>query len=169
MATTYECIATTTLSSAVLNFTFSSIPQTYTDLVLIINGGASAGTFAWLNTSSNISGNNLFSDTMLYGNGSSAISAKRISQDESAFTPIGEGEVNNSLNWNAIVHFLNYSNTTTYKTFISRTGRAGSSTTATAGLRRDTSAINTLQIDLAGANTWNIGTTFSLYGIKAAA
>lgn len=168
MSKTYDCIATTTLSSAVLNVTFSSIPQTYTNLVAVINGGASTQTFAWVNTGGNISGSGLFSDTRVYGTGTDIVSLRRSGQDECVITPVGESEVNNSLNWHAILYVFSYSNTTTFKTFLSRTGRAASSTTTTVGLRRDTSAINTLQFDLSSTNTWNIGTTFSLYGIKAA-
>jgi len=35
---TYTPIASVTLSSAQASVTFSSIPQTYTDLVLVVNG-----------------------------------------------------------------------------------------------------------------------------------
>lgn len=167
MTATYDCIATVAVTSATLNVTFSSIPQTFTDLVAVINGGASAGTFAWINTGANISGSGLFSDTILYASTTAAVSQRRSGQDESVYTPPGENEVDNSLNWNAVINFMNYSNTTTFKSIITRSGRAGSSTTIGALLRRDTSAINTIQFDLASTNTWNVGTTFSLYGIKA--
>jgi hypothetical protein len=36
MATTYEAIQTTTLGSAAALITFSSIPATYTDLILVL-------------------------------------------------------------------------------------------------------------------------------------
>jgi len=45
MAGTYEKIATTTLSSNQGTVTFSSIPQTYTDLRVIIKGGIVDGGF----------------------------------------------------------------------------------------------------------------------------
>ena len=39
MAITYEPIATETASGSVSSITFSSISGTYTDLVIIVNGG----------------------------------------------------------------------------------------------------------------------------------
>jgi len=41
---TYTPIATQTLSSAVTSVTFSSIPQTYTDLILVMNVTNSSAT-----------------------------------------------------------------------------------------------------------------------------
>jgi len=165
MATTYEPIATTTLGSAQSNVTFSSIPGTYTDLVAVINASASTTAQAWFNT--NVSGSNLFSDTRLSGDGSSATSARRSSQDESVMTLAGEvGTTAHS--FTAIIHFMNYANTTTYKTIIWRTGDAGGSTTAGVGLRRDTSAINSITFDLSSTPTYSAGSTFTLYGIASA-
>jgi len=38
MPATYDCIATTTLTSTASSVVFSSIPQTYTDLVVVFVG-----------------------------------------------------------------------------------------------------------------------------------
>ena len=77
-AQTYTPIATTTLASNTASYTFSSIPQTYTDLILEATGATdyTAGT-SWPfyiqvgNGLVDIGSN--YSDTMLYGNGSSAL------------------------------------------------------------------------------------------------
>ena len=42
MASTYEPIATTVISGSPTSYTFSLIPQTFTDLVLIFNGKSNA-------------------------------------------------------------------------------------------------------------------------------
>jgi len=164
MPTTYEPIATTTLSSAQTYVQFSNIPQTYTDLVAVINASASGATGAWWN--SNTSGSALYSDTRLSGDGSSASSTRRSGQDEAIFT--AGSEVGTTFSFVATLHFMNYANTTTFKTVLSRSGSAGASTTAGVLLRRDTSAITTIYFDLVGTGTYSIGSTFTLYGIKAA-
>ena len=165
MATTYSPIATTTLGSAQSSVTFSSISGSYTDLVAVINASASGATAAWFST--NASGASLFSDTRLSGNGSSATSTRRSGQDEAIFTD--SSEVGTTFSFVAVLNFMNYSNATTFKTVVSRSGSAGASTTAAVCLRRDTSAINSITFDLVGAGTYSSGSTFTLYGIKSSA
>lgn len=70
MATTYEPIATTTISGAT-SVTFNSIPATYTDLRLIINAYVSSGSGS-LSLTFNNNSSALYSQTTLYGSGSSA-------------------------------------------------------------------------------------------------
>ena len=62
----------------------------------------------------------------------------------------------------------NYSNTTTYKTWLSRSNIPADFVGALVGLWRSTSAITTIQFLTTTADTFAIGTTFTLYGIKAA-
>ena len=61
----------------------------------------------------------------------------------------------------------NYANTTTYKTMISRASDATQNAIAYVGLWRSTSAINSITLSVS-AGTFAIGSTFTLYGIKAA-
>ena len=68
---------------------------------------------------------------------------------------------------NAIVQFQNYSNTTTYKTVLSRGNNASNLVEAFVGLWRSTSAITAIDIKTQSGN-FSIGSTFTLYGIKAA-
>lgn len=71
MTATYESIETTTLGSAAANITFSSIPSTYTDLVVVYTlkaETASADIYMRFNSDS---GSN-YSNTILWGNGTSA-------------------------------------------------------------------------------------------------
>ena len=79
--TTYEPIETQTLSSAAGSVTFTSIPQTYTDLVLVVNGrkDSSVSVDAFY-CRINGDGSSNYSWTSVAGDGSSAYS-ERTSND----------------------------------------------------------------------------------------
>lgn len=166
MATTYEPIATTTLSSAQSSVTFSSISGSYTDLVLVISarmtaGGGASAIQAQFNSDT---GSN-YSFTLLNGDGSSATSARSSNQTQAA---IGLG-TDAAGEWSSnIVQIMNYSNSTTYKTVLARAGIAGDRVRAIVSLWRSTSAITSITIINNGATTFVSGSTFTLYGIKAA-
>ncbi len=163
---TYSPIASQTLSSAAASVTFSSIPQGYTDLVVVMNGGTTANdSFANLTFNSD-SGSN-YSVTILYGTGSAAGSSRYSNQ---ARIFLGYIAAWNSTNqFNSILQINNYSNTTTFKTALFRAnspaGTAYPGTEASVGLWRSTSAISTITIE-ANTTTFIAGTTFSLYGIQ---
>jgi hypothetical protein len=164
MAKTYEPIATTTLGSAAASYTFSSIPSTYTDLRLVINGlqtGTSGNPYITLNSDT---GTN-YSITVLSGNGTTATSSRSTS---AAFIYCGiTAEVRNTMIFMSTTDLMNYSNTTTNKTVITRAANASFGTDAIVGLWRNTAAITSITVDLDAGN-WNTGSTFTLYGIKAA-
>ena len=164
MPATYEPIATTTLGSSAASYTFSSIPSTYTDLRLVINGlqtGTSGNPYITLNSDT---GTN-YSITVLSGNGTNATSARSSS---AAFIYCGiKAEVRNTMIFMSTTDLMNYSNTTTNKTVITRAANASFGTDAIVGLWRNTAAITSITVDLDAGN-WNTGSTFTLYGIKAA-
>lgn len=160
MASTYEKIATTTLGSATSTVTFSSISGSYTDLVLIGNGSASAGVTLGVRFNSD-TGNN-YSNTNMYGSGTAAISGRDTNVNQAYYTnwyTTYDGTIN--------MNIQNYSNTTTYKTAIVKGGNAGNYTWASALLWRSTSAITSVTL-LADGTTFSSGSTFTLYGILKA-
>ena len=163
MPATYEPIATTT-STGTTTITMSSIPSTYTDLVLIISGQINGNVYYKINgdTSSN------FSQTVVLGNGSSAISARQSNRSDGIYLGDNISSPMATDSSNAIIQFMNYSNTTTNKTSIFRVNNASAGTQAGVGLWRSTSAINQVSITSSSANGILNGTTFTLYGIKAA-
>jgi len=168
-ANTYVSIATQTLGSAAASVTFSSIPSTYTDLVLV---SFSRSTIASLgnNLYGRLNGDtaNNYSFTDLIGDGTSA-TADRASTFGYAF--LGQTIGNNSASglFNiSICNFQNYANTTTYKTMLGRSNAADNTTQGFVSLWRSTAAINQIVIYPAGANNLNTGSTFTLYGILAA-
>jgi hypothetical protein len=151
---TYQAIATTTLGSAAASYTFSSIPSIYTDLILVlsVDGGGNIR----VGNGSVDSGTN-YSDTSLFADGTSAGSLRRTGRDH----------FDDMIQRFSTIHFQNYSNTTTYKTVLARQNNAGAEIDAVVGLWRSTSAINTIYIYAGGAN-FAAGSTFTIYGIKAA-
>lgn len=161
MAATYEPIATTTLSSTAANYTFTSIPQTYTDLVLVCNFPSSGFNFSTQVGNGSIDTGTNYSVTRLYGTGTSA--ASNSYANDVYFT----GNITAGAGSNAIIQINNYSNTTTYKTSLTRFNDAGAIVFAIVGLWRSTSAINQLRV-FASSGSLASGTSLTLYGIKAA-
>ena len=165
MPATYENIATTTLGSAQNSVSFTSISSSFTDLVLIIAGeiGTTGSPILRFN---NDSGTN-YSTTQLRGNGSAAAS-ERLSNFASAVIGGVDATYAGTGLFNIIVHIQNYSNTTTNKTALSRASNPGLQAAATVSLWRNTAAITRVDALVSSTGTWSAGTSFTLYGIKAA-
>ena len=162
---TYTPIATTTLSSSTSSYTFSSIPSTYTDLVLIVRGKMVSGAYDTALRFNGDTGTN-YSRTILTGTGSAASSGRGTSQNVMYID--GNGVKDTTFNSNDIIHIMNYSNSTTYKTAISRSNNAGTGVDANVGLWRNTAAITSITILAMSSGTWDTGSTFTLYGIASA-
>jgi hypothetical protein len=168
MPATYEPIATTTLASAVTSYTFTSIPSSYTDLVLVANGQVSsnANMYLQMGNGSIDTGSN-YSDTRLIAEGVGSPSSSRASNatyirlDGYAFWRTSYSAMN-------IIQFQNYSNTSTNKTVLIRSGNGDGGVDAIVGLWRSTSAINQIKLGAIGGANLSSGTTLTLYGIKAA-
>ena len=165
MPATYTPLATQTLGANAASVTFSSISQSYTDLVLVQNSGqVTADTFSAVRVgaSNTIDTGSNYSDTALKGDGTTAGSYQNANA-----TRILNGNSNSSTISDTIVlQFLNYSNTTTYKTVLGRANIPGFSVVASVSLWRNTAAINTIQL-FGGSNLLS-GSSFTLYGIAAA-
>lgn len=166
MPTTYEPIATTTLSSAAASITFSSIPATYTDLRLVFVGQLNTGSANLTLRFNGDTGTN-YSNTNLGGDGSTAQSVRQ--------TSTSRGYINSITSINATslmlqeCDIMNYAGSTN-KTTISKgsadkNGSGG--TEVNVMLWRNTSAITSVQV-LPDGNSLNTGTTATLYGIKNA-
>lgn len=162
---TYEKIEAKTLGTATSSVTFTSIPSTYTDLVMIINGSIASGNPSiWIRMNSD-SGSN-YSFTRVTGNGSAAASSRESTQTK-GFIASAFG-MTTTYETNIIMQVMNYSNATTYKTTLSRANTPSLGTEASVNLWRSTSAINAIEILNSSATNFTVGSTFTLYGIKAA-
>lgn len=151
-------IATTTLGSAAASYTFSSIPGTYTDLILVASTQNASGADNFLLNFNGDTGSN-YSVTRLNGNGTSAGTNRATNQ-----TVLQCGDVYSTRS-TTIVHIMNYSNTTNYKTTITRQNNATNLVAANVNLWRSTSAITSILISTSSYN-FSAGTTFTLYGIN---
>jgi hypothetical protein len=172
---TYVALATQVLTSAQQSITFSSIPVTYTDLRIVVANAKATNTarnvFIRVGNGSVDTGSN-YSYTNL---GARALSSTPFSVRESSQT-------SGKLSWYtamttaqaqmSLIDVMNYSNTTTFKTMLCSTRVAEGDGTYSgvedlATLWRSTSAINTISIFTDIADTFQAGTTFTIYGIAA--
>jgi len=168
MTATYEKIATTTLSSTQSTVTFSSISGAYTDLVFVINpiANTASNSYPYVRFNSDSSSN--YSRTFMRGTGSAA-SGDKASNETLAYL-IGGNVIQTDSTFNGIIHINNYSNTTTRKSFLSRTNVAtgtNASVELLVGLWKNTAAITSIAITC-GDNSFVSGSTFTLYGILKA-
>ena len=147
---TYIPLATTTLASSTATVTFSSIPSSYRDLVIVIDGSAASAGATFLNF--NADSSNL-SYVRMYGTGSST---------GSDTSRIGMWTAQS----NIVFQIMDYSATDKHKTYLARANAAGNQVAALASRWASTSAITSILIDHSTSN-FDASTTFSLYGIEA--
>ena len=162
MAITYEPIATTTLGTAAATVTFSTISGAYTDLILVADFAVSGGGDNLVRFNSDTGSN--YSVTLLAGTGSVAASGRSSSQ-----TSYNPNYLSDQTSQRIIItHQLqNYSNSTTYKTLLTRLNNASRQTMVSVGLWRNTAAITSIDL-LRTAGNYTSGSTFTLYGIASA-
>jgi len=160
---TYVALATNTLGSNTASITFSSISSVYTDLVLVINGEAVDGNnnlSLRVGNGSIDTGSN-YSYTRLYGYSGTSGSGQGTSVAKG-------GQLGWGTNQSTVIYqFMNYSNTTTYKTMLGRNADTAIADTGVT-LWRSTAAINTITVFMDSAGNLKSGTICSLYGIAAA-
>lgn len=163
---TYEPIATTTLTSAQTGITFTGISSVYTDLILVlrlISLGGAALRYQVGNGSIDSGAN--YSATFLTGSGSAASSDRTSNAN---FVNVLRLTGTGTSPATHIFQFQNYSNTTTYKTVLGRTSQSQYEVGANVALWRSTSAINQIYVFESTSSNMNTGTTATLYGIAAA-
>jgi hypothetical protein len=161
---TYEPIATYTVTgSSITTYTFSSIPSTYTDIIMVTSiKAATTDTNQWMRFNSD-SGTN-YGSTNLYGTGTSALSTRQSDQDK--INSVLSGYAVTTQNVLGIYHLLDYANTTTYKTMLSRFNNSGVVAQSEISTWRSFSAINSITI-FTTPDAFAVGSTITLYGLAA--
>jgi hypothetical protein len=157
---TYTPLANVTLGTAATSVTFSSIPATYRDLILIITAQRT-GTPVNVGMRFNGDSGSNYSSVYMTGTGSSSVSATVSSTNfQLDLYPYPPSSGFN----NYIVQMMDYSATDKHKPILVRVNDAGNATEASAGRWASTAAVNSLALTLSNFNT---GSTFSLYGVIA--
>ena len=173
MANTYELLSSNTLSSSASSVTFSSIPQTYTDLVLRMStrDATNGATYGSALITINGSSASVYSYQRLLLTGPSTVSSTAVSGGNSSFSisPIGNGSTapTNSFGF-CEIYIANYKSTSTV--YLSTTSFASGGTsvvspTLTNGSWGGAAAITSITIASNGG-TFATASSFNLYGIN---
>jgi len=170
MASTYTLISSNVLSGSAASVTFSSIPSTYTDLVLRVSLRTdTSASFVQTNLTFNSDSSAIYSATYLYGTGSAASStnytadtyAREVYYDGANATSntFGSGEI----------YIPNYTSTTS-KSFsafgVEEDNNSAARIGVEAQLYRNTSAISSITWAATSGQNFVSGSSFYLYGIK---
>ena len=159
---TYDLIASNVLGSSAASVTFSSIPATYRDLIVVCTITGSGGNGWFLLTFNSDTGSN-YSRVNASGNGSTTASNTNTGTSIDIGYMGGFGTTNPCT---TIIQALDYSATNKHKTCLIRQDNASQATEMAAGRWASTSAINSLTLTTA-VQQFASGSTFYLYGISA--
>jgi hypothetical protein len=171
MPATYEPIQTYTVTGSPLNgetgVTFTNIPQTYTDLVVIQNiATTSLPAIVCMRVGFNsLDTNVLYSQTVWSGSGGGASGAENnnnsLWRSTGAHIGTGRGLYRTQI--------MSYSSASVFKMAIDHFDSYGYGALDNCiNLYRNAGAINQVKCFLDRAEFYTIGSTFTLYGIKAA-
>lgn len=165
MTVTYDSIATATLGSAG-TFTFSSIPSTFTDLRVVVIGSVTTGSDRLIVYFNNDTASN-YSSTNLRGDGTAAASG---SLANVAGISVSTQNMYTTTPGMTTIDIFSYANTSINKTALvtsSNDANGSGFVHNTVGMRRNTEAINRVDVRLALGGSFSIGSTATIYGIKA--
>jgi len=172
MANTLELISSTTLGSAQSSIGFTSIPGTYTDLLLVISARVTRGTtFATLSMTFNGSTTG-YSRTNLTGDGSSASSGSNTGLSAIASMEVPAANATTSTFGNHSIYIANYASSANKSVSIDAVSETNASTAyvnLVAGLWANSAAITSISFNEpnGGSNIAQYSTAY-LYGVKNA-
>ncbi len=171
MPNTYTLIASNVLSSTTATVTFSSIPQTYTDLVLRISartGRTDPDIVLLTFNSDSASSGTTYSDTQLFAT-STTPGSSRNSNAPTVYGARIDGANETANTFSSTEFYIPNYTASVNKSFSSISVYENNSTTvfglfANANLWRNTAAVT--QINMTAVSSYVAGSSFYLYGIK---
>lgn len=159
---TYTPLANITLANSTnASVTFSSIPATYRDLVVIVNAIASVSNIQARFRLNGDTGTN-YSYVRMSGNGTTATSVGITALSLGQLSAIAAATTTGALQIK--MDILDYTQTNKHKTIISRADQPANATEAFSNRWASTAAVTSVTI-LTNSGNWAIGSTFALYGI----
>jgi hypothetical protein len=167
MANTFELIASTALTSSQANLDFTSIPSTYTDLVIKISARLDNTSTAYSTIQFN--GSSASFSSRSFGGGGTGSAYTGTTPSNTAFDSNSTNSTASTF-CNAEIYIPNYAGST-YKSFSSDSVTENNGTVAyadlIAGLWSNTAAINRVTLVPPSGN-YGIYTSAYLYGVKNA-
>jgi hypothetical protein len=154
---TYTALATVTLGTAAASVTFSSIPATYRDLILVFRGTLTTATLNEVELRINGDTGSNYTRLVAFGDGSSTGSITDV------FNSYRFSYGNNTHPFTSILQLMDYSATDKHKTIITRDGQANRAIVMGAARWANTAALTSLSVFC--AQNFAAGTTLNLYGI----
>jgi hypothetical protein len=180
MPNTYTELRKTTVGTATSSVTLDLTGISgYTDLIVVASLRADTVTFNNMNypliTYNGDTGTN-YSITQIferYYGSQQTLSDRASNGNNMNMGPVATTSFGSGIFSNYILQVLNYSNTTTYKTCLSRISTGGNLTdmqgsTASVGLWRNTNAITSITFTASSSGNFVAGCTLSVYGIANA-
>jgi hypothetical protein len=161
---TYTALANITLGSTASSVTFSSIPATYRDLVVVVRGAMSGNASILMRFNGDSGSNypNVFMRGQSSGTQSNTYTPTYVAL---AISAVGTGN-----EFTAIAQVMDYSATDKHKTTLNRSGYTndiGSSVVEATAVRwANTAAITSIAITTS-TSTFGAGSTFALYAIAS--
>jgi hypothetical protein len=165
MATTYQIIASVTVGAGgTANITFTSIPATYTDLVILYSTRAESSGTSWINITLGSGGT--YSKRYLYGNGAGSVNSGTgvfaINQEQGyTANTYSNGEM-------YIPNYLSSATKFVMADSVSERDSAGGEVVFGSNSWSGTSAVSTIVLTTDGATDWEQYSTAYLYGISNA-
>lgn len=163
---TYEPIANTVTNTTTATVTFSSISGSYTDIILV-GELATTSALSYVGARFNSdSGNNYFTQRLYSTEGNTTPDGSYYDSVSRAYI----GTVDNTARSSFILNLQNYSSTSSdaFKSYFSLDSTPGYRNGLLTGTWASTSAITSIELSCPDASGFTSGSTFTLYGIKAA-
>ncbi len=149
-------MATVTLTSSASSVSFSSIPATYRDLIIIGAGSPSAGTNVLIRVNGDFGAN--YSFVYMLGFSGGTLSGSATGQSAAFADTFPNG--------NFMVQIFDYPVTDKSKTILTRSNGGTAQVNAYANRYALTDAVTSVSLTASG-QTFSTGFTFSLYGVIA--